>query len=770
MSNTMVTTVKDIMQRREQETLHTVLPSEPITAVMASQMYQRQRGEELVKKIEINRILLQTATYGLSSEEINHSMFGEVMEYSANQKANEAVYREIVLKGVSLYSDETRYPDEFKNLVAYVFLNGKIQSRNPKEYNDIIEKAEIFHNIINKQSSETLLVEEGVLVDVAFELSESCEKFINKYSENPAYEQPVCLVRKELDYALVKMREKKDTVLSSKMSQMGHGRTVHEWGSETEGTKTVKKLIMLEIKKEINDWKPAGQIEQTNLVTSIKEKINTSENISRMLPMVFATQNYVEAERLGQIDNYLNEGIFSTTKSHFDSLWEGFVGGLKQTMGDIYFWGTQKNITRRENSTDEEEILVSDIELKGSDVHERGLGVCLVTYSTGKFFALKPDVREFEYKAFRDSGNSDDGSFVEQYNARFANSLNVGKLPTIKMYIAGRDDVTGSEHGTLVQGLDKLFRKRTPKCETPDEQLVDDTKVLEPINTSALLVASLLGIGDLHPENMQYQQKEDTFVPFFVDADVMIQFQHIGNPNSAGGLGGFANKTNMPLLSSKMLDDLANFAADFVMANKRRITPFDTSALLNKRVGFLENVIYSQGKEGQFFNNFWDEFKAEIEKYFDGLDRIELSEQHKRTFISWHKKDYLNGKVPFYEFDPITGNITTHGEVVGVVTAFKKGDSETEEQASERKKKMISEQIKVGFVDGIISNYGATIQVPTTHPSTEREILLRMVRAGNERVLELLVDTFINGTPESRNSIKEQVRNVLFPSRKLKVD
>ncbi len=163
---------------------------------------------------------------------------------------------------------------------------------------------------------------------------------------------------------------------------------------------------------------------------------------------------------------------------------------IKETLSDIEYWAAKD---RKE---------VKKIDLTDSDVHCRGIGVCIITYEDNTQCVIKPEDKSLEKAIY----GTDEDSLAKKF----------GNIGTLDIQVSPNDNFHGSkvqyfEHEDLRQiGDEKAF------AET-DEGSINDM----------LRFISILGLRDLHRENLVYSTKSEDDSKRkmqMIDAEIALDF------------------------------------------------------------------------------------------------------------------------------------------------------------------------------------------------------------------------------------------------------
>ena len=267
--------------------------------------------------------------------------------------------------------------------------------------------------------------------------------------------------------------------------------------------------------------------EYTNIWDDIKNDFSTAKNINMIIYKLFRGNDYGDGnEELNfsiAVDN-LDRNYVEMNKE--PALWEMFLNDLKvpisETLNDIFYW----NCTRMRQPPQSllgkaaayitgrsvcKEII--DIVLTDSDIHERGIGVCIITFDDKEKLVIKPEQKNFEKIVYGKKDNDGQNSLAADFNSII--KPNVGQLDLNDYDNAGVGELmieTSPQHGSAIEYFPhKKFTKMGK-----EEQLSIKKAAL--VNT--IIFSSILGLADLHYENMVYGDGKVQLI----DAEVGLKY------------------------------------------------------------------------------------------------------------------------------------------------------------------------------------------------------------------------------------------------------
>ena len=174
---------------------------------------------------------------------------------------------------------------------------------------------------------------------------------------------------------------------------------------------------------------------------------------------------------------------------------------VSETLNDIFYW------MKINNATDIEEI-----ELTSSDIHNRGVGVCIVQYKStdvSKKLVIKPEDKSFEKAVY----SKDTDSLASDFNSALDNDMLGDKQ---KGSPIGQLDIQTSEsNGSAIE----YFKHKTFATMDNDEKERINKKSVE----NLVAFSSILGLSDLHYENAVYSEPDYLFQ--LIDAEVGMRYK-----------------------------------------------------------------------------------------------------------------------------------------------------------------------------------------------------------------------------------------------------
>lgn len=365
---------------------------------------------------------------------------------------------------------------------------------------------------------------------------------------------------------------------------------------------------------------------------NIKNAFSTKDNIHTIIGKLFSSITGASVQ-LGSYNAYL---MYSKNPDLVKNIISDLGTTIGQTLEDILFWTIDK----------EKEIggslHVSNIRLTDSDLHFRGIGVCIVTFDNNEKLVIKPGDKSFEKIVY---GNDDD-SIASQYNNIFGK--NIGRLKIRR----GTDLQETREHGSAIEYFEHEDIDKNKSFQIEESSLKD-----------IMMFASLLGLADLHHENLVFGTESHRAQ--LIDAEVGLAYtlDDMYLLETSKNKGEMVRPENNTFLNAAeenkdlvLLKRLKRFLKKRVKRKlkglKCRILPFTTGELYE-----LRTLVYSKGaKPASFCGNQTEAFT--LDKYKTKLENNHIPEKGIKTSlitvyleIAYQNMidDFNKGRIPYYE-------------------------------------------------------------------------------------------------------------------------
>ena len=346
------------------------------------------------------------------------------------------------------------------------------------------------------------------------------------------------------------------------------------------------------------------------------------------------------------------------------------------TLKDIFFWNVKLNFQSK----------VKDIDVTDSDLHTRGIGVCIVTFYNGKMLVIKPDQRSFEMVVYG-KGNAEEPSLASVFNGITAAGA-VGELEinTSKFHgsaieyfkhkqfveIVVPGDSRDKEYKeTLALNISSLNREALEKA----REFID-----EPTLASTIVFSSLLGLDDLHGENLVYGYDDGKAQLIDSEAGIVHDMDPEMTSDKLLTTSAYKGRMMQELGELHMTDSIAK---EVVPDLKK----FYQKEYIDSLIGFLENdvtkmltdlrcrtVIFGTDQlydwRGSIYDGKTSGKPVESPKAYENELKTKYKEEQLNNIQNAYNSmisDFMKGIIPFYERDLRTGDIYqifSNGEVM----------------------------------------------------------------------------------------------------------
>jgi len=375
---------------------------------------------------------------------------------------------------------------------------------------------------------------------------------------------------------------------------------------------------------------------------NIKDNFFTQDNINTIIAKYFSPFTGANIKNALQFIN--------TYKLNEDDFFNNITIAVKETLSDISFWKMKLN-EKLSN------INIENIFLTDSDVHTRGVGVCILKFNNGQKYVIKPEDKSLEKAIYGTSENDEGMSLAEKFG-------NIGTL-----------DIQVSENnGSCVEffehnDLKSMKEKEHPYFNTELNLSSNEEKIKDLIYFS-----SILGLRDLHHENLVYskhEKKDDPAArnPQLIDAEIAMWYNDeetanpflfsLDNGEMKGGSSIAKNhyeqlENNVESLKQPKIDkclSLLETAKTKLQGKTSRVVLISTGNLY-----IFRNLAYS----GKFNKNskadenltYIDSIKKRLNDRMGQETNLFCDENH---LIEETNNIFLKGQIPFYEYVFNTG-------------------------------------------------------------------------------------------------------------------
>lgn len=349
---------------------------------------------------------------------------------------------------------------------------------------------------------------------------------------------------------------------------------------------------------------------------------------------------------------------------------------IQQTLNDIVYWVIHYNGKK-----------IKNIKLTDSDIHTRGVGVCIVKYDEGKQIVIKPEDKSFEAAVYGKS----DGSLAESFNqllqrGLLGNSLKKARIGTLKI-----ETSKNNAHGSAVEYLHhKQFEDDGARdLQLPNSSAKVHSGEIDVPSTQALIAfSSLLGLADFHVENLVYHREERNikYLPQLIDAEVGMQYplnqsfsfrdRNMLSPQVAKGIaveklkaaalpdyGQMVNLSSPQITSipkeiitdgslnepdPQLMEEFLKSMEDSLEGKSARIILIPTEVLFQKRLDYLLTE-----EHPPTYKDLLDSAKTTLEhRGFKVTKPIKL-----KSFRKGLEEEFAKGRIPFFTLDFENGEI-----------------------------------------------------------------------------------------------------------------
>lgn len=412
------------------------------------------------------------------------------------------------------------------------------------------------------------------------------------------------------------------------------------------------------IRNHIDTARPDSRIRHENnsnkLWNDITINMKKRKNVSILISKILSTntpgvENRKSLSSVYSDDNYKNfteQKQGKTLTNTVNSVFVGLGTPISETLNDILYWTSNDNATS-----------VSTIQLTDSDLHHRGVGVCIVEYqknSDQKKIVVKPEDKTFD-KTIYDKNTA---SLAKDFNA----SLVAGSLgKNFKKSRIGTLDIQTSNKNRFGSSMEFFDHNRLNTMVQAMRKNIDLHSV-----ESLIAFSSLLGLADLHVENAVYSPAPK---PAMQLIDAEIGMKYLLHPREDGALlqtalyaGEMMGDSPSVEKSSLKRKDFENYnpdslsafmdkAKDKLTGKKSRIVLLPTATLFTYRSWYLQ---YPEN-----WHTASDEYYTEL--------RNAVTNYYKQPLVpTFHKasrckaaakEDFAAGRIPFFELHYSTGKV-----------------------------------------------------------------------------------------------------------------
>lgn len=652
-----------------------------------------------------------------------------VVPSCCGQKQNEETYRtrmKEIFEGLKSEMRDTPDDGEFMGLVE----NKRLIAANSDAYNRVLRAGERFHRRLLRGD-----MEETELVSDAYALYEACAAYIFGH---PSPFFPGGKERRRLVAAL----QGKAQAVTDRHLRDGDTEFCAKYVLAWDDGKRRRAELVHVVEAAIRSWSMEGN---DQLISEIKAcMMGGKEEIAKKYLHYFFPNYMMEQDRRSKEKQEEALGQWTDAK-RLEKRLQRFLSAMDETMGDVMYWAEMVQAAK-----------VRDIQLTGSDLHERGIGVVIVTFVTGageQKKVLKPELKQAEYELLGKApeGAKDSEKSVAERLNDFAREggIKAGKPDDGLLPVTGEirtlDIQLSRDHGTMVemvehvqiQELKSIAKERILPARGQNPPVVSEQEIQDElehmVDTSQVFLSEifcmLVGMSDMHHENFVYEKagvgENAKYRAVLIDADNALSAEMLGN-EAAGGQEGMvenylAGKTividKISELVSRIKEKLSEAAVttrtvpiftatlDFtrsavqecgdmpgILEKIEDMEPELLSKITEEMTGILLGGRSDMGPSpsDSIMKDLKEERKkaaeelwamlAHISQVFvynhmlsegfgQNLEELDRTPEQKKAALLCAMKDFMAGQIPFYEFHPETGKVTTHKGTVEVASA-----------------------------------------------------------------------------------------------------
>lgn len=420
------------------------------------------------------------------------------------------------------------------------------------------------------------------------------------------------------------------------------------------------------IQRHINEAAPNPQIAPSNkdrLWDSIKTDFNTDKNKEMLISKILSsnTPGVENHEDMTSVYNYFNYRSYTDKyegkeiRGTVNTVFENLGTPISETLNDIFYW-----------TTSDAANAVTAIQLTDSDLHHRGVGVCIVDYQNNsgqKKIVVKPEDKTFDKTVYgkKNEDTDDFQSLADDFNA----SLQNGSLgESFKTSRIGTLGIQTSDNNAFGSAMEFFEHKRFDK----NDHAMPDNIDLHSVE-SLIAFSSLLGLADLHAENAVYSQVPKHSMQL-IDAEIGMKYI-LDRTKSFPLLMTAMHKGEMILAHAPSVDEKSIHPEDFknydkentfafldtakqkLEGQKSRIVLLPTQSLFTYRTRYLEQC-------DEWYKNasitYEQELSGAVRQYYNGkLTPTFMKDGN--TYRGYAETDFAAGRIPFFELDFSTGII-----------------------------------------------------------------------------------------------------------------
>ncbi len=399
-------------------------------------------------------------------------------------------------------------------------------------------------------------------------------------------------------------------------------------------------ILEAKIQGEYGEWQRKAE----KLFESVKTAFSKQNTIECILGKIFSLTTGAKLQSVKEFSLYFNEIQIENMRKVAATLKEP----IEQTLNDILYWGI------RYQQSSVEKIFLTD-----SDMHARGVGVCIVTYKawfSKKKVVIKPEDKSFEKMVYGKEKEGEERSLASIYNKEI---LEKGKINFVK---ANNENISLKKESIGKLGIDVSEHGSAVEYYEHDElQKGEDKKVNETSVMALVSFASLLGMADLHRENAVYGGKDRKKIQI-IDGETAMKYNLDEEKplnsvlwNGEMGLGPAVSIPShlIPQIDAgefhydlTALEQFLEKIEEKFKGKRSRIVPLATGVFYTMRTNAYSGVLSKES----YFKNFEEGGLFQILKSYGVSDVKNMILKPDELFRKT-KLDYLKGRIPFFEYD-----------------------------------------------------------------------------------------------------------------------
>jgi hypothetical protein len=709
--------MNEFIEKQDKAGAYMRLSEAEAARVAAAQHLDVQDGQMVVKQTANNTYAVLPTLEGAKRSEYEETVLRNT---AGSKKAAEEALRTAVRArkaGPEVRVDSMEHKDA--DTRDELLKSGKSLGENSREFDAVLVASDVLSHMLPMQNLE--LIEQYTAMR---NLRTSCEAYISSHAKplTDAGKQRKDLVRSRL--AVAKEAQEQFIRDNPNFYYERFPQKVIDDIHDGESGEQLHGRLVAACQEVIDGYPAPADPDSIKVLAALKVKLREPATVTKSIMCHFFPTLAV-GDR-GEVESQ-KRSLGEIRKEYLQSKMERVFRGLQEMMGDILHWGGTLNADD-----------IREFRLTGSDLHERGLGVSILTFATptgDQQKVIKPEEKWTEQRLL---GSGPD-SVASRLNALAATggitiTVNTDRGPVTRQLdpaaqIRTLDMQIHEGHGTMVERVDGVQVEKLKPEELRSSE--NDQKRLTQI------FACITGMDDMHYENLVYEKDgHGSYRVVMIDADNAMSkriFGHLKMARDAGtGFGGNSDlagvtgitrdflKTNVkPAFAGSQVvcrtvplktQSLSEFRAELnswikteeqfngiiAVINRGGATLADIVRLFGANRSALSEPAKRQldGDRDELARRVIDalpeESKLPVESmkgvlwfitvYYGRLtngydhtaglhglvsvDGAPESIVHKQTAAVSLLRDAKGGQIPFFEYHPHDGTVTTHGRVI----------------------------------------------------------------------------------------------------------